>query len=159
MGSTKVIYHAHLQHVRVSTCKLTWFPLQETAHVWFEAPAIHRRHSVTMFQKFKGITFEELGQQYMSIFQQIMWLLVPVIQGKSSFEMLPFQLKGLTPSVAALVRALILLKKSVAPEKSAAHKKHGYNKHSQSECSNVNCRMDDCATDQDAAYRSSAALV
>jgi hypothetical protein len=112
-----------------------------------------------MFQKFKGITFEELGQQYMSIFQQIMWLLVPVIQGKSSFEMLPFQLKGLTPSVAALVRALILLKKSVAPEKSAAHKKHGYNKHSQSECSNVNCRMDDCATDQDAAYRSSAALV
>lgn len=146
MGTTKVIYHAHLQHVEVSTCKLTWFPLQQTAHIWFASPALHRKHCVTMFQKFKG-SFQELVQEYMAMFQQIMWLLVPVIQGRSSLDMLPFKLKGLTPCVAALVRALVILKKSVDFEK------NGDSKCSGASSSNVFCRVDDRATDPEPAHR------
>lgn len=119
--TSKLVLRAHWKQAEVAVCKLTWFPLQETAHVWLVIPALHNRHAVTAFQKFKG-SFEDLKQAYMTMFQQIMWLLVPVLNGSSSVEMMLYRLKGLNPSVSSLVRALLLLKqKSVATSSKHGH--------------------------------------
>lgn len=146
LGSTKVVYHAHYSNKEIATCKVTWFPLQETAHVWFLAPAVNNRHCVTLFQKMRG-SFQEVVHEFMVTFQQIMWLLVPVLQGSGSIDMLPYRLVGLSPTVVTLVRALIKLKKSVDFQK-----KHGF-KHP------AKCGVDDGASNSDAAQRGAATHV
>jgi hypothetical protein len=188
-GSTKVVYHSCLQNIEVATCKLTWFPLQKTVHVWCRVPFIHSRHSVTLFQKFQG-TFQELVQQYLGLFQQITWVLVPVMQGKSSLDMLPYRLEKLTPGLAALVRALLVLKKSdgterkYGPERNHGSEstKHSTKKNSETACNtttfcdssrtdtqctrtssntatSVYCGVDDCGSNPDFAHRSPSVVV
>jgi hypothetical protein len=156
-GTTKVVITAQWKQAEVAVCKLTWFPLQETAHVWLSVPALHDRHAVTSFQKFKG-TFQDLVHAYMSMFQQIMWLLVPVLQGASSVDMLLFRLKGLNPAVSALVRALVMLKKkSMEASSKPSHDHSTKDTPSSSQKRNSGHRVDDGASNPDVAHRSKAA--
>jgi hypothetical protein len=125
-GTTKVTLDAKLnQSVEVAKCNLTWFPLQQTVHVWFAMPALYNKHGVATFQKFKG-TLEQLVDYYMNLFQQMVWLLLPVLEKRSSLDMILFQLKGLHPCVSALVRCFVNLKKNIDQNKSHDKKKHNF---------------------------------
>lgn len=152
-GSTKIVYHAHYMQKEIVTCKITWFPLQETAYVWLWAPVIHSRHCVTQFQKLKG-TFQDVVQEYMAMFQQMMWLLLPVVQGRSSLDTLPYRLCGLKPTVLLLVRALLQVKKKVDLEQKWCH---GHKQQTQRQCSQ--CGVDDRASNTDATKRSASSHV
>ena len=117
-GDHKVVLSAVGQpKTHLAFCSLTWFPLQETVHVFFALPALHSRHGVTTFQKFKG-SFEDLICSYSALFQEVVWIVVPFVNGKSGVEMMYHKLKGTHPSVSALVRCLVQLKKNVASNKS-----------------------------------------
>ena len=134
----KLVIEATLKNVLVAQCKVTWFPRQETAHVWFAAPGVHKNHGVTTFQKFQG-SFEKLTQHYFDMFQQIVWLLVPVIKGSSSIEMLPYKLEHVHKDVTALVRCLVQVKKNILEYKK--NEKTSYSRH----------RMDDGGSNTAAA--------
>jgi hypothetical protein len=151
-GAHKVVLSSKLKQAEVVTCKLTWFPQQETAHVWLAMPLLYNRHAVTTFQKFKG-GFEDLVHAYTTTFQQITWFLVPVVDGSSSLDMVLYKLKGLDPTTRALVRALLSLKKSVD-----IHTKHGHRGCSPQK-RNSGYRVDDGATNPEVAHGSQTAPV
>lgn len=138
-GTTKLVLRAHWRQVEIATCKLTWFSLQETVHVWLVVPVLHSKHAVTSFQKFNG-SFQELQQLFTAGFRDIMWLLVPVLQGKSTIDVLPYRLHECHSKVSALVRCLLALKKSV----DLSSKTHGARSRYSSRNSSVGqCRVDD----------------
>lgn len=120
VGQSRVEFAAALKHQQLAVCKITWFPLQKTAHVWFAAPAVYNKHAITSFQRFTGETFQELIDTYLRLFYQIVWLFVPVLQKKRSLDMLPYLLDDLDEKVVALVKCLVSVKNNVL-----ANSKHG----------------------------------
>lgn len=122
VNGVKVVLSAQMQNVVIAKCVLTWFAAQQTAHVWFAAPALHSNHGVTTFQKFSG-TFLELQAHYSDLFHQLVWLMLPVVQGQSGVEMLLYKLQGVHSHVSALVRCLVALKKNMHQVKSSHDQK------------------------------------
>jgi hypothetical protein len=121
-GTSKLVFQAHLKTVQVACCKITWFPIQNTAHVWFAAPCVYKTHGVTSFQKFEG-SLQELTEYYTHLFNQMVWLFVPILQNRATLDMLLFQLKGVDSRVAALVRCLVFVKNNIP-----VNKKYGTSK-------------------------------
>jgi hypothetical protein len=131
-GETKVEFDAYLKQRRggggggsstdtlVTSCKITWFPLQKTAHVWFAAPALYTKHAITSFQRFYQDTFQELIEYYQSLFHTITWMFMSVLQKKRTLDTLAYCLEEVDPKVAALVKCLVFAKNNVSP-----HSKHG----------------------------------
>lgn len=110
-GSTKVVLRAEWKLVKIATCKLTWFPLQQTVHVWLKTYPVnqHQLRGVARFQKFEGY-FQDLVNQYLASFRDVMWELVPVLQGKSSLNMLSCRLNKVNNVVGTLVHCLLTQK-------------------------------------------------
>ena len=107
-GSTKVVLRAEWKLVKIATCKLTWFPLQQTVHVWLKTYPVnqHQLRGVARFQKFEGC-FQDLVNQYLSSFRDVMWELILVLQGKLSANMLPYRFNKVNSHVEALVHCLL----------------------------------------------------
>lgn len=127
VGQTTIEFQACYKLQQLAVCKITWFPLQKTAHVWFAAPAVYNKHAITSFQRFQGDTFQELVDVYLRLFYQITWLFVPVIQKKRSIEVLPYLVEDMDEKVAALVRCLVAVKNNVsATSKHESRKKAGW---------------------------------
>jgi len=112
----KAEFKATWKGKEVAYCCITWFEAQNTVHVWFSAPSVHSKHAVTTFQKFqKGSHFDEVYNHYFELFQQLVCLLMPVVQGHCSLEMLPFRWHSdrVHPCVAAILKCLVQVKKNV----------------------------------------------
>lgn len=118
-NDTKFVLRAIWKGSELACCKLTVFALQKTVHVWLAIPLFYDKHGVTSFQKFDG-TIPEIAEVYSSLFRELVWLLVPVCQKKTSLEMAAQKCVRVHPVVATLVRALIVAKKNVTNNKNHA---------------------------------------
>ena len=109
----KAEFKATWKDKEVAQCCITWFQAQRTVHVWFAAPGVYNKHAVTTFQKYDG-QFEEVRDHFFRLFQEIVYILMPVIQGRVTLDMVMYQnIDSLHPCVAAILRCLIQVKKKV----------------------------------------------
>ena len=122
-NDTKFVLRAIWKGSELACCKLTVFALQKTVHVWLAIPLFYDKHGVTSFQKFDG-TIPEIAEVYSSLFRELVWLLVPVCQKKTSLETAAQKCIRVHPVVATLVRALIVAKKNVTNNKNHAQSGH-----------------------------------